>query len=167
MVVRIAGRAYTVDWGHLMVATLIVGSCIVYLIDARSTSLKTQNLILVQPATILAVVLYLLILPQCIRRVTGTPAEVSVQTEKAASTPRITKAELLRVASLAAAFGFFVFSMEILGFDVGAWIFITIGLIICGEKRLLILALFPPVITVLLVLGYKQLLPYPIHTLIL
>lgn len=165
MIVRIANRVYKVDWAHLLVATLILGACIIYLIDARSTSLKIQNLILVQPATIVAVILYLLILPQCIRRVADTPAEISKAAAETTSRHRLTPAEFLRVAALAAAFGFFVFTMEILGFDLSAWIFITIGLLICGERRLLVLIVLPLVFTFLVVLGYKKLIPYPFHTL--
>jgi hypothetical protein len=37
--------------------------------------------------------------------------------------------------------------------------------LICGERRLLVLIVLPPVFTVLVVLGYKKLIPYPFHTL--
>jgi len=167
MIVRIAGRTYFVDWAHLLVATLILGSCIIYLIDSRSTSLNIKNLIMVQPTTIFAVILYLLILPQCIRRVTDTPADVSRVMDETAPRQRLTPAEFLRIISLAAAFGFFVFSMDTLGFDLSAWIFTTIGLLICGERRPLVLTILPLAFTVLVVLGYKQLIPYPFHTLFL
>lgn len=161
--IRVAGRTYEVDWGHLLVATLVVGVCIWYLADARSTSLNTQNLLLVQPATVLAVILYLLVLAQCVRRVADAPGGAQEPSAKAAST----LADLVRIAALAAAFGFFIFSLETLGFDVGAWIFVTVGLYICGERRPWVLAIFPLAFTVAVVLGYQQLLPYPIHTLIL
>lgn len=175
--IRIAGRRYEVEWGHLLVATLIIGACIWYLLDARGTSLNVQNLILVQPATIVAVLLYLLILPQCVHRVPETPPETVADppgepAEESTEKPSVRQAvstgqELLRVGSLAAAFGVFVFSMESLGFDAAAWIFTAVGLFICGERRWLVLALFPPVFALLVVLGYQQLIPYPIPTLIL
>jgi len=161
--IRVAGRTYVVDWGHLLVATLIVGACIWYLADARSVSTAVENLLLVQPATILAVVLYLLILPQCVRQVADAPGEAGALEPKAASPI----ADHLRIAAMAAAFGFFTFSLEPLGFDVSTWIFVTVGLFICGERRPWILAIFPPAFTAALVLGYQQLLPHPIHTLIL
>jgi hypothetical protein len=157
---RVAGRTYEVDWGHVLVATLVAGACVWYLADARATSTNVQNLLLVQPATILALILYVLILPQCVRRVADTP-------DQAALPGAARWTDLGRVAALAAAFGFFTFSLDRLGFDAGTWIFVTVGLFICGERRAWVLAVFPPVFTAAVVVGYQQLLPYPIRTLIL
>jgi hypothetical protein len=64
---RIGGRNYRVDWGHLIVATTIAVLCLAYLLDARRTSLDIQNLLLVQPLALFALLMYLLILPQCFK----------------------------------------------------------------------------------------------------
>lgn len=166
---QIAGRRYEVDWGHLLVATLVVAVCVWYLFDARSVSLRPNNILFVQPATILAVLLYLLILPQCFRAISDDP-EAAVAAEEA-QTPgpggAATFGELMRVAALAAAFGFFAFSLETIGFDVATWIFTLVGLFVCGERRPLVLLIFPLVFTAAVILGYQMLVPYPITTTVL
>ncbi|MEX0584920.1 MAG: tripartite tricarboxylate transporter TctB family protein [Natronospirillum sp.] len=166
--IHIANRKIQVDWGHLLVATLIVAACVWYLFDARGTSLRTSNLIFIQPGVIFAIILYFLVLPQCFRVVTDgdvEPEETSDEPgeEKQDLTPR----QFLRVASLAAAFGVFVFSMEAIGFDVAAWLFVTVGLFIAGERRAWVLAVFPLVFAALIVYGYSMLIPYPFPTLII
>jgi hypothetical protein len=169
---QIGGRRYQVDWGHLLVVTLVVAVCVWYLFDARSVSLRANNILFVQPASIFAVLLYLLILPQCFRRVPDDPAEAAAlaaaeEGESAAPGGVSSLGDLMRVAALAAAFGFFAFSLEIIGFDVATWVFTLIGLFVCGERRLLVLLIFPLVFTAAVILGYQMLVPYPITTTVL
>ena len=165
---RIGGRVYVVDWGHLLVATLVIAISVAYLLDARATAINVNNLLLVQPAVIFALLLYALILPQCFRRVPDEAAAEQLAAAEAEDTSRpSTLPELLRVAALAAAFGLFVFSLDIVGFDIATWVFMVVGLYICGERRPLPLVVFPLVFTVIAILGYQALIPYPMFTRIL
>lgn len=157
-------RKFQIDWGHLLVATLIVGACIWYLLDTRGTSLRISNLIFVQPAVYLAIILYVLILPQCIRIKSSSNLE---QTPQNPGEESLTWAQLLRVASLAVAFGLFIWGMEPLGFDVSSWLFMVVGLFIAGERRWWVLLGFPIIFTLLIVYGYDLLIPYSFPTLIL
>lgn len=165
--VQIAGRRVAIDWGHLAVATLVLLWCLWYLYDARSASLKISNLILIQPGVIIACILYLLILPQCFRvqaggreAVPGAASDSSPQTAADA----LSLADFLRIGSLVGAFGVFIYGLEAIGFDVSAFLFILVGLFICGERRWWVLAVFPPVFAYLLVLGFTNLIPYRIET---
>lgn len=157
-------RKLQIDWGHLLVATLILGACIWYLLDTRDTSLRISNLIFVQPAVYLAMILYVLILPQCVRF-------QSVQSDDTAPSKESQEAlswiQLARVASLAVAFGLFIWGMEPLGFDVSAWLFMVVGLFIAGERRWWVLLGFPILFTVFIVYGYDLLIPYSFPTMIL
>jgi hypothetical protein len=149
-----------VDWGHLALLALICGVVIAYLLDARATSLRTNNLLLIQPAAILALVLAAIVLPQCFRRreheaVTGTPAS------------KDSWRDLGKVAALAAAFGAFALSLETVGFDVATFAFVALGIYICGERKLWLIALFSAVFTVGIVYGYQMLVPYPFPLLVL
>ena len=65
---RIRGHEYRVDWAHLVFVTLMAAAVLWYLLDARSVSLKVNNILLVQPLALFALLMYLLILPQCFRR---------------------------------------------------------------------------------------------------
>lgn len=166
--IHLANRKIEVDWGHLLVATLIVAACIWYLFDARDTSLRTSNLIFIQPGVAFAVILYLLILPQCFHQVVdGKTEPEDTNDEPGEEKQDLTLRQFLRVGSLAAAFGVFVYTMETIGFDIAAWLFVVVGLFIAGERRWWVLAVFPLVFTALVVYGYSLLIPYPFPTLII
>jgi Tripartite tricarboxylate transporter TctB family len=151
-----------VDWGHLALLLLIVGIVIAYLLDARATSLKTQNLLLIQPAAIVALILAALVLPQCFRR---RQAESDAEGKDGAQ--RESWVDLGKVAALAAAFGAFAISLETVGFDVATFIFTALGIYICGERKLWVIGAFSAIFTVAIVYGYQLLVPYPFPLLVL
>ena len=149
-----------VDWGHLALLALICGVVVAYLLDARATSLRINNLLLVEPAAIIALVLAALVLPQCFRR-------RDEDTEEADSTSRDSWTDLDKVAALAAAFGAFALSLETVGFDVATFVFTALGIYICGERRVWLIALFSAAFTAGIVYGYQLLVPYPFPLLVL
>jgi hypothetical protein len=140
-----------VMWGHLALLAVIAGTVIYYLLDARGVSLRANNLLLVQPGSIVALILVALVLPQCFRRVDPDAPE--------AQPTDFT--ELGKVGALAAAFGALVFSLETLGFDVGTFIFMVVGLFLCGERRWWVILPFSAIFTVGLIYGYGYLIPFP------
>jgi hypothetical protein len=174
---RIGGRNYRVDWGHLIVATTVAGLCLAYLLDARRTSLDIQNLLLVQPLALFALLMYLLILPQCFKPEATSEEERSpAQPAPPAAAPQqplgndaaqLGRGDVLRVGTLAVALGAFVISLNTIGFDIGIWLFSAITMFICGERRPLPLLLYPTALSVLLVYGFRALMPYPMVTTIL
>jgi hypothetical protein len=149
----------TVAWGHLILLAIIVGSAVAYLIDARGTSLKLNNLALVQPAAIMTFILATIVLSQAFP---PTDPETNIPEVRAAM-----RAELWRVGLLATAFGVFVFSLETLGFDLATLLFVSSGLYLCGERRWWVIALYSTVFTYLVVTGYQQLVPYPFPMMVL
>lgn len=144
----------TVQWGHLALLALIAGVVIAYLLDARGTSLRINNLLLVQPAALLALALVAAVLPQCFVR--GRPA----------GEPE-SLGDLGRVAALAACFGALALGMEHVGFDVATFLFMVAGLWLCGERRWWVVLLFSAVFTTLLIWGYGALIPFPFPLMIL
>ena len=151
---RKTGRS--VDWGHLALLALICGVVIAYLLDARSVSLKVNNLALVEPAAIIALILAAVVLPQCFRRKDGEGGDAD-----ALPAHNDSWRELGKVAAMAAAFGAFALSLETVGFDVATFVFVALGVYICGERRLWLIALFSAVFTAVIVYGYQMLVPYP------
>lgn len=138
-------------WGHLALLAVIAGVVLYYLFDARSVSLRANNLLLVQPGAIIAMILVALVVPQCFRRVDADAPEA-----------RPTDfSDLGRVAALAAAFGAFVFSLERLGFDVATFLFMVVALFLCGERRWWVILPFSAIFTVGLIYGYGYLIPFP------
>jgi hypothetical protein len=143
-----------VMWGHLALLGVMTVVVIGYLLDARATSLKINNLLLVQPAAILALILVALILPQVFPKLPAADVPDKEDNRRA-------RVEVARVGLLAAAFGLFVFSLEAVGFDVATFCFVAIGLYVCGERRLWVVGVYSAVFTALVVYGYQQLVPYP------
>lgn len=154
-----------VEWGHLLLLLLICGVVVAYLLDARATSLRTNNLLLVQPASILALILAAIVLPQCFRRKKDTAEDEAA----AEPTPAAQESwrDLGKIAALAAAFGAFAISLETIGFDVATFIFVALGVYICGERRLWLIGVFSAVFTAAIVYGYQLLVPYPFPLLVL
>ncbi|MEH6724903.1 MAG: tripartite tricarboxylate transporter TctB family protein [Hyphomicrobiales bacterium] len=143
-----------VEWGHLILICAMAAIMIGYLIDTRSVSLKLNNLMLVQPAALFGLVLIALILPQIFPKVSEDDVpDAALRREK--------KIEVARVALLTAAFGVFVFSLETFGFDVATFVFVAIALYICGERKYWLIGTYSLIFTIVVVLGYQQLVPYP------
>jgi hypothetical protein len=164
---RIAGRRYVVEWGHLLLLLFIGGVALAYWLDARATSLSLNNLLLVQPAAILALILCAIVLPQCfVAEIAGaTPDGETAETRRGAS--RSEWIELAKVAAMAASFGAFAFSLETVGFDVAAWLFVGAGLYICGERNWKTLLLFPTAFTLAIIYFFRALIPFPLDTMLL
>jgi|GEM_PF-276661 len=148
--------AVEIDWGQLLLLAFIGGWILVFLLDARSTSLSVHNLLLVEPAAIIGLLLCVAVLPQCFRR-----RAVSVATEEALAKRRRERAELANIALLAAAFGAFVSTLETVGFDVGCWLFTAVAIYICGERRWWVNLSFTTVLTLVLIYGYRAMIPFP------
>jgi hypothetical protein len=167
---RIRGRDYSVDWGHLVFVTLIAAYVLWYLLDARSVSLKLNNLLLVEPLALAALALYLTIIPQCFRRAGAEPdAEPDKLAEDDPLAPALPKerAALIRIGILGAALGVFVFSLNTLGFDIAIWLFALTAMLVCGERRPIPLAIYPLAVALAAVYGFRALMPYPMVTTIL
>ena len=165
---RIRGHEYRVDWTHLVFITLIAAFILWYWFDARSVSLSVNNLLLVQPLAIFALLMYLLIIPQCFRRAdrVDEPEAPAVDDPLAPTLPTERK-ELGRVALLGIALGLLVFSLNLLGFDIAIWLFALATMMICGERRPIPLAVYPLAVALVTVYGFRALMPYPMATTIL
>jgi hypothetical protein len=139
-------------WGHLLLLTVIVGVVIAYLLDTRAASLRINNLLLVQPASILALILAALVLPGIFPRSEATEEEP----EK-----KETTGDLVRVFLLMAALAGLAFSLETIGFDIATFAFMVVALAICGEKRWWVNLGFSAIFTVALIYGYGSITPFP------
>ncbi len=145
-------RRLIIDWGHLALLAFISAVVIAYLLDARATSLRINNLLLVQPAAIIALILVAMVLPQCFRHASDGESEPG---------KKETLSELGKVAALASGFGAFVVSLESAGFDVATFLFTAIGIYICGERKIWLILLFSAIFTAAIVYGYQMLVPFP------
>lgn len=139
-------------WGHLALLAVIAAVVVAYLIDARAVSLKINNLLLVQPASVLALLLVALVVPQCFRRL--SPEEAAVEHGESLS-------DLGKIGALAACFGAFAATLELVGFDVATFLFLVAALFICGERRWWLNLVFSAAFTLVVIYGYGALTPFP------
>ncbi len=156
-----------VDWGHLGFLAFMGVVVLAYLFDARAVSLKINNLLLVEPAAVIALVLIACVLPQCFKRPpldnSGTTSDVVA----AADDPVVDqdsarqRRDLIKVGALAALLGIFTVFLEEIGFDVATFLFMALGLVLCGERKWWLVLLFSAAFTLFVVYGYSTLVPYP------
>jgi hypothetical protein len=141
-----------IAWAELGFVTVLAAGVLAYLIEARGVSLDQQNLLLLQPTAWLVLGLWAVLAIGCLRRRVDPDA------------PRETRAELLRVIAMVAAFGLFIAGLEQVGYDVAILVFVLVGLIIGGERNPLALLVFPPIFTLAVIHGFRLLIPYPFPT---
>ncbi|MFN6999550.1 MAG: tripartite tricarboxylate transporter TctB family protein [Elioraea tepidiphila] len=114
-----------------------------------------HNLLFLQPTAVLVVVLWAIIALACLRG------------DRSGEAPAQTWPERLKVLALVGTFGLFILGLERIGYDIAAWAFVTVALAIGGERRPLMLALFPPVFVAAVIVAFKAMIPYPLVTAIL
>jgi len=166
---RFKGHVYTVDYGHLSLVGLMAAIVAWYLFDTRSVSTNVNNILLVQPVSIFALLMCALIVPQCFKRVTGAAAEPEKEGDYDPLAPKLPteRKEVIKMALLGGALGVFVFSLNIIGFDIAIFLFCVAAMAICGERRPLHLLAFSLIVTVVAIYGFKALIPFPMFTAIL
>lgn len=139
-------------WGHLALLAVIAVTIIAYLLDARAVSTRTTNLLLVQPLSIVALILAAIVLPGVF---------VKEGSDEANELEGETRGDLGRCFALIGALGFLAFSLETIGFDIATFVFMVFAMAICGERRWLVNLIFSAVFTVLLIYGYGTITPFP------
>lgn len=161
--------AFEVDWGHLIFLAIIAAAVLWYLLDAMSVSLNIHNLLLVAPLSVAALGLCVVIVPQCFRRrgAEERPARDDMHAAGSAVLRSPDKKSLLPIGGVALSLGLYVSLLNVIGFDVATWLFVFAVMLICGERRPIALMVYPMVVAVVLVLGFRALLPYPMFTLVI
>lgn len=161
------GHRYVVDWGHLAFITLLGGGVFFYLLDTRAVSLKINNILLVQPLSLFALVLYVLIVLQCFRRADAEPVAETLSDDPLAPTLPKERVALIKIGLLGLSLGVFVFVLNAIGFDIAIWAFALATMLICGERRPVPLLVYPLAVSLVAVYGFRALMPYPMVTTIL
>jgi hypothetical protein len=171
MAENVAERRYRVDWGHLIFLLIIGGATLWYLCDAVSVSTSVSNLLLVAPLSGVALALVVTLAIQCFglqgKMIKPKRKEGGIK-ELGASELRSTDLRsLAKIGGVAAALGAYVSLLNVIGFDVSTWIFVIVVMLICGERRPLVLVIYPLAVAGILIGGFRAILPFPMHTLIL
>lgn len=153
-----------IDWGHIALLVVLGGIAIWYLHDTWMASSRVRNLILVLPASVLALVLVVGIAGGVvIRGIKGAGDALTEPSDGAATSFRDRVYPLI----LMAIFALYILTLPVTGFDVGSALFVMVAMMVDGERRPVFLILYPVLFATICTLLFRWLLPYPMTTLIL
>lgn len=147
----------TMPWGHFALLAGIAAFTLWYWQDARRASSDIQNLLLIQPAAILALALCAMIVIGALRQ----RADETHATESGSWRSRHGRG--IAVALLLAAY---VVALVPVGFDVATFVFLAAAMYALGERRTLFLAGYSALLSGFLSYGFKVMLSVPVPTLL-
>jgi hypothetical protein len=155
-VITLAGRRIAVDITHLVFATVIAAWCLWYCLDALHAQRTVSNLIMIVPATIGALIFYLVIAAGCLH-ILG-PDEAHAASERRPLEPGIG----VKVAGTMAMLMAFVIVGPTVGFDVACLLYVGGMLFFLGERRMLMLILVPVLFCGIAIYCFSQVLYTPL-----
>ena len=143
-------------WGHVALLLLFIGFCLWYLNDAYGASSNVANLLLIGPASAVAVIAALGLL-------VAEARHLRIRRQDPEPDPRSLRDRFGPLAAMTALVAY-AFAMPLLGFDVATFAFIAVGMWIQGERRPLVLIGFPAVVTVAVIYAMQNVLFTPMPT---
>ncbi len=153
-----AGRStIVVDLPHLAVVTAIVGFCWWYFLHARAASNTLENLLLIEPAAIGALILYVIILRDVVQ-IVRDPEALEVTRAPLA---RIVRYRIFGCMALLCAY---VAAMGLIGFDLATVLYVGLTLALLGERRPVMLTLLPLIFGIAVVYLFRQMITVPVPT---
>jgi Na+-driven multidrug efflux pump len=158
-----------IDWGHVAFVLFIAGTVAWYFADAYRASGSIKNMILIAPASGLALLLCAIILVQDFRQALAAPPESAPRPKaegKPAAATKEGRHDARRAIAFIVVFGLYVGLLEVIGYDVATVLFIAAAMVMNGERRVLPIVGFSVVFGGLAVWLFGLLLPYPMPTLV-
>lgn len=154
------------DIGHATFVLFITSFVIWYFIDAYSASSSIQNLILIAPASALALVLCAIVLFQIFSAPKSPAPEKVPEKGDEAGTETVDGWKRFRSPIFIVLFGLYILTMDVIGFDVATFLFVAAAMFLQGERRLWVIAGYSLGFGTLVILVFSMLLPYPMMTLV-
>jgi hypothetical protein len=150
------GRTFVVDVPHLAFATAIVAWCIWFCQDAWRAQRDVENLIMILPASLLAVILYVFVAAGSIRIVSAA--------EQRAASPRplLAAGTGWKIAGTIALLFAYVIAAPLIGFDIVSFAYILAMLLFLGERRVLVLVLVPALFCAIAIYCFDTILATPL-----
>lgn len=155
-VVIVSGRKIAIDVPHLTFVTLLSGWAAWFCWDASHASATVENLILILPISVVAIVLYFFVAADCFHRV---PA--GEEKEPFAREP-LARGMAVRIAGSMALLAGFVVAGPLIGFDIASFAY-TLGMMaFLGERRIWVLLLVPLLFSAVVIYCFSTLLSTPL-----
>ena len=153
---EIIGYHVALDLAPVCFLSAIVIFAIWYLENARSASIDTQNLLLIQPIVICICILYPFALFDSIKISRAGQPNLRSKREPLSRTFRI------RIIGSMLLLSGYVLSIQAGGFDVATFLYLFAWQVILGERRPTVLILVPLIFTAVIILSFKTLVSFPL-----
>ena len=148
----IGGRTIAIDLPHLAFATAIAAWCVWLCQDAWRAQKDVENLIMIVPASAMALILYIVVAAACFHI-------VSVEDQNPATHRQPLSREIAaKIAGTMVLLAAYVVCAPLFGFDVASFIYILAMLLLLGERRILVLVLLPALFCVIVIYCFNTLL---------
>lgn len=149
------GRTIEVDVPHLAFATAIAGWCVWFCHDAWRAQHDVENLILIVPASAVAVVLYAAIAAGCFRAKARDDAGAVLR-------PPLERGVGVRIAGTMALLAGYASTGPLIGFDLATFAYVLVMLLFLGERRVVVLLLVPTLFCAIVVYCFGTILATPL-----
>ena len=156
---RVGSYRVRVEAGHLAFVGAIAAFCVWYWLDAREASTSIQNLLLIQPASILALGLCAMVAMSAIK----------VERAEAGAKPAggdAPSARQWRGPIVAVLLALHVATLLHVGFDVATFAFLAASMFALGERRPVFLIGYAAVFALAMSYAFKFMLSVPVPTLL-
>jgi hypothetical protein len=151
------------DIPNIAFATLIVAWVAWYCYDAWFANAAVENMILILPVSVAALILYGFVVASCFHRVIEASEKAVPRTEVENSVGR---KKAVRVVGCMVLLSAFVLSGPYIGFDVSSFLFIFLMMLFLGERRIWMLAVIPLVFSTIVIYCFSHLLSTPLPVLL-
>lgn len=153
-------KKVAVDLPHLAFATGIAAWCVWFCRDALQSQADVENLIMIVPASIAAVIIYGFVAASCFR--------VVARTDPAPAPPRrpLAPGIGLKIAGTMFLLAAFVVAGPLIGFDVASFVYLFAMLFFLGERRILVLLLIPALFCAIAIHLFDTVLATPLPLLL-
>jgi hypothetical protein len=157
---NLRGRQIVVDVPHFAFATAIVAWCVWFASDAWRAQADAENVILIVPAAIAAVLFYVFIAISCFKIIDEG------QTIRLAARRVLDKGMIVKLVGTMALLGAFVAAAPWIGFDAASFVYVFAMLLLLGERRIWVLLVVPAAFAAIAVYGFAAVLSNPLPVLL-
>jgi hypothetical protein len=155
-IIAVGQRRVAIDLPHLIFATAIAAWIAWFCRDAWLSQPDVENMILILPASVFALIVYGFIVASCCR-VLG-PADAPAQPTRAPLAPGMG----IKIAGSMALLGGYGVAGPMIGFDVSSFVYMLAMMAFLGERKIIPLLLIPLLFSAAVTYGFNVLLATPL-----
>jgi hypothetical protein len=154
--ISLGNRTIAIDVPHLVFATAIAGWAAWFCRDAWLAQADVENMIMILPAAVLAVILYGFVAAECFHVIRRQAAPLPPQRKALAPGVRA------KVVGTMVLLGAYAVGAPLIGFDVTSFAVLAAMLLLLGERRVLVVVGVPALFSAVTIYCFGTLLATPL-----